>query len=196
MTRTWIAGAIGLALGLAAPAMAQIGFGYEGIQFLKAVREGDGAKATELANLSGPGVINHRGEDGDAALHIVTRYRSNNWMGYLLQKGADPNLSGRDGDTPLIIAARLGFTDGAERLLSKGAHIDKVNKLGETALIAAVQQRQPRMVKLLLEKGANPAKTDRAGNTARDYAKRETRFPELLRLLETTKPTGAAKLKF
>jgi ankyrin repeat protein len=116
--------------------MAQIGFGYEGIQFLKAVREGDGAKATELANLSGPGVINHRGEDGDAALHIVTRYRSNNWMGYLLQKGADPNLSGRDGDTPLIIAARLGFTDGAERLLSKGANIDKVNKLGESRSLA------------------------------------------------------------
>lgn len=196
MTRTWIAGAIGLALGLAAPAMAQIGFGYEGLQFLKAVREGDGAKATQLADSSGPSVINYRGDDGDAALHVVTRFRSNNWMIYLLQRGADPNLAGREGDTPLIIAARSGFTDGAERLLAKGASLDKANKLGETPLIAAVQQRQPKMVKLLLEKGANATKTDRAGNTARDYAKRETRFPELLRMIETVKPTGAAKLKF
>ena len=196
MTRTWIAGAIGMTLGLAAPAVAQIGFGYEGMQFLKAVREGDGAKATEVADSSGPSVINYRGDDGDAALHIVTRFRSNNWIGYMLQKGADPNLPGRDGDTPLIIAARTGFIDGAERLLSKGAKIDKANKLGETPLIAAVQQRQPKMVKLLLEKGADAAKTDRVGKTARDYAKRETRFPDLLRLIETVKPSGAAKLKF
>lgn len=196
MKSTWVAAAVGLSLGVAAPTMAQIGFGYEGPQFLKAVREGDGAKATALADSSGPGVINYRGEDGDSALHVVTRFRSNNWMGYLLQRGADVNLAGRDGDTPLIIAARSGFTDGAERLLSKGANIDKANKLGETALIAAVQQRQPAMVKLLLAKGADPAKTDRVGYTARDYAKRETRFPEILRLIETVKPSGAAKLKF
>lgn len=196
MKSTWIAAAVGAALGVAAPAMAQIGFGDEGPQFLKAVRDGDGSKATELADLSGPSVINYRGNDGDAAIHVVTRLRSQNWMGYLIQKGADLNLAGRDGDTPLIIAARSGFGDGAERLLTNGARIDKANKLGETALIAAVQQRQPKMVRLLLAKGADPAKTDRVGYTARDYAKRETRFPELLRLIETVKPSGAAKLKF
>ena len=195
MKSTWVAAAIGAALGVAAPAVAQIGFGYDGAQFLRAVRDGDGAKATELADSSGPGVINYRGDDGDSALHIVTRARSTNWIGYLLQKGADPNLAGRDGDTPLIIAVRTGFADGAERLLSGGANINKANKLGETPLIAAVQQRQPAMVRLLLSKGADPAKTDRVGYTARDYAKRETRFPDLLRLIETVKPTGAAKLK-
>ncbi len=195
MKSIWVAAAIGLALGVAAPAMAQIGFGYDGPQFLKAVRDGDGVKATQLADSSGPGVINYRGSDGDSALHVVTRARSNNWIAYLLLKGADPNLAGRDGDTPLIIAARTGFVDGAERLLSSGANIDKGNRIGETPLIAAVQQRQPDMVKLLLAKGADPAKTDRVGYTAKDYAKRETRFPELLRLLETVKPSGAAKLK-
>ena len=196
MKSTWVAAAVGLSLGVAAPAMAQIGFGYEGPQFLKAVRDGDGAKATELADSSGPGVINYRGTDGDAAIHAVTRLRNQSWMGFLLQKGADVDLAGRDGDTPLIIAARNGFKDGAERLLAQGAKIDKANKLGETALIAAVQQRQPAMVRLLLAKGADPAKTDRVGYTARDYAKRETRFPELLKLIETVKPSGAAKLKF
>ena len=198
-TSRWIAALVALAAGAAAPLAAQVagsvGYGYAGPQFLKAVRDGDGAKATELADSSGPSVINFRGNDGDAALHVVTRLRSYNWIGYLLQKGADPNLAGRDGDTPLVIAARNGFVDGAERLLDRGANINKGNRLGETPLIAAVQQRQPAMVKLLLAKGADPAKTDRVGYTARDYAKRETRFPELLRLIETVKPSGAEKLK-
>ena len=149
MRRLGMAAAIGAALGAAMPAAGQVGFGYDGAQFLAAVRDGDGSKATALADSSGPSVINYRGDDGDAALHIVTRVRSTNWMGYLLQKGADPNLAGRDGDTPLVIAARIGFAEGAARLLSKGANIDKANKLGETPLIAAVQQRQPAMIKML-----------------------------------------------
>ncbi|WP_118858111.1 ankyrin repeat domain-containing protein [Sphingomonas mesophila] len=196
MTARWSAAALGIALGLAVPAAAQVGFGYAGPQLLKAVREGDGAKATELLDNAGPSAVNYRGGDGDAALHVVTRLRSFNWIGFLLQKGADPNLGGRDGDTPLIIAARAGFSDGVERLLDKGANLNKANRLGATPLIAAVQQRQPAMVRLLLEKGADPARTDAVGYTARDYAKRESRFPELLRLIETVKPTGAAKLKF
>ena len=183
------------ATGVSGPAAAQIGFGYDGPQFLKAVREGDGVKATQMVGEEGSTVINYRGDDGDSALHIVTRQRIYNWVGFLLQKGADANLSGKDGDTALIIAARIGWAQGAERLISEGANINKVNKLGETPLIAAVQQRHTEMVRLLLEKGADSSKTDRVGYTARDYAKRETRVPELLRLIETVKPSGAAKLK-
>lgn len=178
-----------------APTAAQIGYGYDGPQFLKAVREANGAKVIEMVEAEGSTVVNYRGDDGDSALHIVTRLRSNNWVGYLLSKGADPDITGRDGDTPLILASRIGFEEGATRLISKGAQIDKQNKLGETPLIAAVQQRQTNMVRLLLASGADPNKTDRVGYTARDYAKRETRVPELLRLIETVKPTGAAKLK-
>jgi ankyrin repeat protein len=187
---------MGLAATLAAAtaATAQVGFGYDGIKFLQAVREGDGAKATQLAESSGPAVVNYRGTDGDAGIHIAARLRSYNWLGYLLQKGADPNLAGRNGETALIIASRIGFPEGAEKLLREGADINRQDKLGETALIAAVQQRQPRMVELLLRKGADPAKQDRVGNTARDYAKRETRYPELLRLIDSVKPSGASKL--
>lgn len=182
-------------VGLPAAASAQIGYGYDGPKFLKAVRDGNGTMATEMVEAQGSTVINYHDVDGDTALHIVTRHRNYNWVGFLLQKGADANLSGKDGDTPLIIAARLGWGQGADKFLSSGANINKANKLGETALIAAVQQRQVDMVRMLLEKGADPNKTDRVGYTARDYAKRETRVPELLRLIETIKPTGAAKLK-
>ena len=182
-----------LAVSIAVPVAAQ-SFS-EGYTFLKAVRERDGGKATQFVEAEGSTVVNYRDTDGDAAIHIVTRQRNYNWIGYLLQKGADPNLPGKDGDTALILAARIGFSEAADRLLAKGANVDKANKLGETPLIAAVQQRQPAMVRLLLEHGADSSKTDRVGYNARDYAKRETRFPEMLRLIESVKPAGAAKLK-
>ena len=73
-----------------------------------------------------------------------------------------------------------------------GALVDKANRLGETALIVAVQQRQPAIVSTLLKLGANPDKTDHAaGYSARDYAKRDTRSRELLKLIETVKSQKA-----
>jgi ankyrin repeat protein len=60
--------------------------------------------------------------------------------------------------------------------------------MGETALIIAVQHRQLPIVRLLINAGADPDKTDSAqGYSARDYAKRDSRTPELLRIIEAKK---------
>lgn len=181
----------GLALllgALAAPLSAQYG-GSDGEAFVKAVRDGDPAKAIELINARGSTVTNYRGYGGEAALHIVARRRDGTWLGYLVSKGADPEIGDKNGDTALIIVSRIGYEDGARTLLAHGAKVDHANRLGETPLIVAVQQRQARTVRLLLEAGANPDKTDHAaGYSARDYAKRDTRSSELLRLIETVKP--------
>jgi ankyrin repeat protein len=84
----------------------------------------------------------------------------------------------------------MGFDDGGEYLLRYKASVDAANRRGETALIVAVQQRQPRMVEILLKAGASPDKADHAaGYTARDYAKRDNRNPQLLRLIETVQST-------
>jgi hypothetical protein len=46
------------------------------------------------------------------------------------------------------------------------------------------------MVEILLKAGASPDKADHAaGYTARDYAKRDNRNPQLLRLIETVQST-------
>lgn len=177
------------ALALAAPAHAQIG-GTKGESFLKAVREADGNKATELLDANGSTVVNFRGANGEVALNIVARRRDLNWLGFLLARGADTNASDSRGETPLIIASRLGWSDGAGALMLRGARVDAVNRLGETALIAAVQARQPALVRLLLEQGANPDKTDHAaGLSARDYAKRDPRSADILKLIESVKST-------
>lgn len=184
---------IGALMWLAAvPAAAQVVGGHDGDKFLQALKEGKQGEALDLAKSTAT-VINYRGLDGDSALHIVTRKREGSWISYLISNGADPNAAGKDGETALIIAARLGYSDGVSRLLARKALVDKDNKRGETPLIVAVQQRRPALVRELLEAGANPDKRDFvAGYSARDYARRDSRMPELIKLIETVKPTKKA----
>jgi ankyrin repeat protein len=176
-----------------APMMAQ-GLGLnasEGEAFLKAIKEDDANKAVQLASQPGAAVVNYRGYSGDTPLNLVIRDRELDWVGFLLGKGADPNIPDGKGDTPLIIAAEIGFEEGAALLLRRGARVDANNRRGETALTVAVQQRQPRLVEVLLRAGANPDKPDHVtGYTPRDYAKRDTRNPQLLKLIETIKPAA------
>jgi ankyrin repeat protein len=159
--------------------------------FVDAVNGKDGDKATELLT-DHPTVINSRDGSGNTALLITINRNDSTWTGFLLGKGADPNLPGVGGDTPLIAAARIGFEDAAEWLIGLGAKIDAPNKMGETPLIIAVQQRNTKLVRLLLEHGANPDRSDAAaGYSARDYAKRDTRSRDILALIQSAKPTPA-----
>jgi ankyrin repeat protein len=185
-----------IALSLAAasaPVFAQ-GLGLnasDGEAFLKAIKDDDANKAIELASQPGTRVVNYRGYDGETPLNLVTRKRELDWVGFLLTRGADPNIADGKGDIPLTIAAEIGFEEAAAQLIRRGARVDGVNRRGETALAVAVQQRQPRLVELLLRAGANPDKGDHVtGYTPRDYAKRDTRNPQLLKLIETVKPAS------
>lgn len=187
--------ALALVLGASTkPLMAQMASGSDSEAFLEAARKADGAKAMELIESRGSTVLNYRGYGGDAALHIIARRRDGEWLAFMISKGADPNIGDAKGDTPLILVSRIGYMEGARTLLAMGAKVDTANKLGETPLIIAVQQRQPQTVRLLLEAGANPDKADHAaGYSARDYAKRDTRSGELLRLIESIKSKQKAE---
>ena len=182
---------ISLALA-SAPAAAQF-TGSDGEAFIAALKDGNSGKAVELVEKAGSTVVNYRAPDGGTGLHMALRKRTSNWVGYLLAHEADPNLADKNGDTPLIIGARLGFSEGVERLLRARALVDKPNRLGETPLIVAVQGRQAGIVRMLLEAGADPDKADHAaGYSARDYAKRDSRSADLLRLMDTVKPKKQA----
>ncbi|MEO5773678.1 MAG: ankyrin repeat domain-containing protein [Sphingomicrobium sp.] len=176
--------------GTAVPAFGQA-LGFDGINFVKAVREKDGDKALPLQT-SRPNVVNARDTNGDTPLTITIGRRDDTWTYWLLDKGANPDLPGRNGDTPLIIAARVGFIEAAEQLLARDAKIDAANGSGETALIVAVQQRQRDIAKLLLDNGADPDKHDHAaGYSAREYAKRDVRSRDILALIEAAKKPAA-----
>lgn len=173
-----------IALGTVASAAVAQDSGYNGSQFVEAVQKQDSNKAMELLQ-GNPILVNARDLNGMTALIAAIQNRDIQWTGYLLQQGADPNMALKTGETPLIAASRVGLQQASEWLLGLGARVDDSNKMGETALIVAVQQRQVPIVRLLLQAGADPDKADTAaGYSARDYAKRETRTPELLRLIE------------
>jgi len=177
--RLWIAALAALALLIPAAASAQFSDSYN---FLKAVRDRDGDKATQMLNEPGSTIVNTKDiTTGESALHIVTQRRDVTWMGFLLQKGANPNARDKNGVTPLMMATTLRFVEGAETLLARKAKVDDANNSGETALIRAVQLRDLGMVRLLLKAGANPDKQDTiAGQSARDYANGDFRNPQIL----------------
>lgn len=189
---------LGFALFVAAalvpmPAFAQA-LNTSAYDFIDAVKKSDGNKAIELLSSNPQGLVDAKDGNGNTALIIAISRSDENWTGFLLNKGADPNLAGKGGDTPLIAAARVRFDEAARWLLGMGAKVDLDNRMGETPLIVAVQQRDPELVKLLLDHGANPDKTDSAaGYSARDYASRDPRAREILRMINDAKPkTGTA----
>ncbi|MBK5264249.1 MAG: ankyrin repeat domain-containing protein [Alphaproteobacteria bacterium] len=192
LVRTTVFAGLTAAVLIPGSAYAQFSDSYN---FLKAVRDRDGAKATEFVDQPGTTLINTKdGQTGETALHIVIARRDAVWLNFLLVKGAKPDLADNRGTTPLMLAAELRFLDGAQLLLATGAQVDKANDKGETPLIRAVQLRDLLMVRLLISGGANSEKADTlAGMSARDYAKRDSRSPALLAALDTPKPAQDVK---
>ena len=146
--------------------------------------------------MPGTTIVNTRGGDGEGAIHIVVKRRDPTWLGFLLSKGADPNLKDQDGNTPLIDATQIGFQDGARLLIIANAQVNLGNGRGETPLIYAVHGRDLGMVRLLLANGANPRQPDRiTGKSARDYAAEDPRAAAMLKLIDETSPKPKANVQ-
>jgi uncharacterized protein len=185
--------AMPVAIGLAAPAVeAQASDSYN---FLKAVRDREGSAVEKLLTQSNGRIVDTRDSgNGQTALHIVVQRQDATWVGFLLQKGANPNIADDKGITPLMLAAQLGFIDGVDWLLGKGARIDATNRGGETALILAVHNKNIVMVRALLKAGANPDKRDHlAGMSARDYAQRDARGSAIAAAIENNNKDATPK---
>jgi uncharacterized protein len=200
MAKSLLAG-IGRSAALAllfVPALAAAQFS-DSYNFLKAVRDRDGNKATEIASKPGSTIVDTRDSStGETGLHIVTKRRDLSWMAFLLGKGAKTDFRDRDGNTALNLAAQIGFAEGVQLLLKLKAGVDIANNSGETPLIRAVQNRDAVMTRILMTAGANPLKTDRlAGLSARDYAVRDKRAVAILKILDeakAAKPVAGPKL--
>lgn len=171
---------------LAAPAPAQSKPDSE--SFLEAIQEQRSSEVIDLVTKKGRAIINVRGYSGATPLTVAMRNRATQFVIYLLQNGADPNLADKSGDTALIIAARLGHLEGLSAMIASKAAIDATNRQGETALVVAVQNRHAQGVKRLIEAGASSTRTDNAGLSARDYAVRDRRSNDILKLIDGVKP--------
>ena len=182
---------LGLSAFAASPAAAQMS-GNPGYDFVEAVKKSDGDKAISVLETHPSGIVNTKDGDGNPGLIIAISRRDEAWTGFLLNKGADINLAGKGGDTPLIAASRIGFTQAAQWLIDLHAKVDVPNRMGETPLIIAVQQHAAQIVQMLLAAGADPDRSDAAaGYSARDYAKRDARARDILKLIEEKRPKPA-----
>jgi len=184
---------IGAIVTMTVPHAAQAQFS-DSFTFLKGVRDADGNKVTAILNKPGSVIVDTRDSStGETALHIVVKRRDNVWLGFLLQKGAKPDLRDSAGNTPLMLAAQLSWAEGITTLLNRRASVDAANSSGETALIRAVQNRDIATVRLLLAAGANANRPDNAaGLSARDYARRDPRAATILKAIEEAKPVRPA----
>jgi len=153
--------------------------------FLKAVREQDGTKVTDMLNAPGQTIVNARDSKGEAAIHIVTKRRDRVYLNFILARGGNPNLQDGAGNTPMMLAVEAAWPEGVALLLSKRADINLGNNGGESPLIRAVQRRDTEMVRTLINAKADPDQRDRlAGMNARDYAARDTRSPVIAQLIK------------
>lgn len=176
--------AAALALALApVPALAQQF--SESYQFLEAVNKGDGNKVMEFLNKPGTQIINSRSrENGETALHIIVRRGDAGYLRFFLSRQADPNIRDDRGMSPLLLAVNENFPEGVQILIEKKANVNLANSSGETPLIRAVQTRNLEMVRTLLAANADPDQADViAGMSARDYARADTRSPQIAQLL-------------
>lgn len=174
----------------ATPAAAQFSDGYK---FIKAVKDKDGAAAEKILNQPGTTLVNVRDNaTGDMAIHIVVKRRDISWLGYLLQREANPNVRDGEGATPLLLAATSGFDEAVKVLTDIRVQVDLPNRLGETPLLKAVQLRNSNIARMLLDAGANPDATDNSGNSPRSVALADTRGGPITRLLKDAPARKAA----
>lgn len=201
MVRTgWLATVAALAMMTATSAGAQRF--SEGYRYLEAVKKADGTELTKILNNPQSRIIDARNDAGEGALHIVTKRSDPTYLGFLLARGANPNIQDGQGETPLMTALQASFLTGVETLIARKANVNLANNRGETPLIRAVQLRNLEAARVLLAAGANPDQTDNvAGMSARDYARVDTRSPALSKLLadaakvEARRPAAGPKLR-
>ena len=184
--------AIAFAL-IATPVVASAQRMSDSYEFLKAVREANGNKVTEMLDRPGQTIVNTRDTNGDGALHIAAKRGDATYLNFLTGKGANPNLQDGRGNTALMLATEANCSECIDVLVRRRANVNLANASGETPLIRAVQTRNLPLAQKLLQAGANPDQADViAGMSARAYAKRDTRSPALTKLLADAAKAGSA----
>jgi ankyrin repeat protein len=92
---------------------------------------------------------------GATALWNASLNGSEEMVGMLLRKGADPAISLVSGESPVMTAARTGNAKVVELLLMAGADPNATGARGQTALMWASAQHHSAAVSVLLEHGAD-----------------------------------------
>jgi ankyrin repeat protein len=165
----------------------------DGYEFLKAVRDADGAKVNKFLLDRSLRIVNTRDRgSGEGALHIVARRSDALYLRALLQADdVNANLQDTRGNTALMIAVEQNWGEGVGILIRYRANVNLANSGGETPLIRAVQMHNVDIVRQLLDAKADPDRADYgSGKSARDYAREGTRWPAIAKLVADAPKKG------
>ena len=111
--------------------------------------------------------VNLKDALGRTPLHIAAKKGYADVVMFLVESGAEVNITDTGGNTPLIlIIHKTGNLAVARRLLESGAVVNAQNRTGETALMYAAWRGHPGIVELLLENRADATLKNRQGDTA------------------------------
>lgn len=117
--------------------------------------------------------INGYGPDGMTLLHKAVGFQYLEGVQYLLDHGADVNMTDQqDGLPPIFVAAGLGLYDIAAVLIKYGASVNAVGKMGLTPLHMAANTGNLNLVILLVSRGADVHARTTDGDTPDDRARR------------------------
>jgi ankyrin repeat protein len=131
------------------------------------IRELDLAKIIEKIK-----ELDVKNENGDAALHILTKEKINHdyktklqIFKLLIENGANVNITNDEGKTPLLLSiGRREFQlEKVQILIKNGADVNHKDNSGISALARAFEEKILEIVKLLLKSGANINENDKSG---------------------------------
>lgn len=120
--------------------------------------------------LLGPDVLATTDIDGKSLLHIACENNQPRVVGYLLQRGVDPNREEEYGNTALIMTSADGHEEIVDLLIQAKADLDKKSLFNHTALMLSALQGHEGVVRRLIEAGANVNVRGKKGYTALHYA--------------------------
>ncbi len=178
--------------------------GNGGTPLMEAALAGS-VRASEILMNKGAN-INARTGSGESAL----LYTANPAVAsFLLERGADPNVTDDEGRTPLMNVVKRGWLEVVRpaliegypelirALLDKGANVNAQDKTGTTALMEAAANGDIDTVELLLAHGANLVLKNAGGETAFDIAVKNTRGAVVKAFIENGYPlTAKQRLKY
>lgn len=115
--------------------------------------------------------VDDQNYDGETPLFVATMMDWVEATGYLLEKGANPNIARSAGEYPLHVAVANANNDLVELLVREGAWLDVEDGNGETPLHYAVREENIGALEHLLLSGANPHHLSEDNESPLDLAK-------------------------
>ncbi|KAF5306570.1 hypothetical protein FQR65_LT07297 [Abscondita terminalis] len=114
--------------------------------------------------------INFQKRDGETALHLSLKHQKRDVATFLIDEGADVNLSNNFGETSLFYACRFGDIELVKKIRKFVSDVNLKNMDGDTVLGLSIRNENFEMAKFLNDENADVNVSNNTGMTPFLYA--------------------------